>query len=200
AFDPARGAHLTQHLGPVERDRSLRVGVELTPLPALEVGEEAEPALVDAAQEHQPYRGMTVRRAGGDDHRVGLELVVLDRVVVPAGELHERIGIHVGFVQRTRFDGHGKEATARVILRACRFTTSPWRHATSTRPAGSTPRRWASSWSRWRPPPRSSRRAGPATCSSTPATASCSRCGTCTTTPSPTSIPRSAAASACPPG
>ena len=172
-------------------------------LAALEVGVEAEPARVDAAEQHHARRRMTVGRAAW---RRSSRRAAAGRArrasSYQRGELHERIGIEIGFVQRTRVDGHGKPRLRREGYGA----RMPFHHvALATRdldatcallhrgdglPAGEGGGRRR----------RSSRPAGRATCSSTPATVSCSRCGTSTTTPSPTSIPRSAAASACPLG
>jgi hypothetical protein len=83
----------------VEHERGARVVAELTALAALEVGEEAEPALVDAAEQHRARRRLGVSGRSGHDHRVGLEGAVRDGVVEPALEHDERVGVGVGLVQ-----------------------------------------------------------------------------------------------------
>ena len=96
----------------MQRDRRVRVGGELLTFAAVEVGVEAEAASVDAAEQHHARRRSAVGRAGRDDHGVGLQLTVLPGVVEPTLELHERVGVEVVRMERTRGNRHEPEATA----------------------------------------------------------------------------------------
>jgi catechol 2,3-dioxygenase-like lactoylglutathione lyase family enzyme len=92
----------------VEHDRRVRIGVELPALAAVEVGEEAEPAAVDTAEQHGACRRPRVCGHAGDDHRVRLQRAVRDRVVVPPLEGDERVRVDVGFPQRTLTGDHAE--------------------------------------------------------------------------------------------
>jgi len=74
---------------------------EIAALAAFVVGEEDEPALVDALDKHDARRRPTVGTDGRERHRVRLRKLGGQRLVEPAVELGERIGGGIGFVERS---------------------------------------------------------------------------------------------------
>ena len=165
-------------------------------LGALEVREEREAALVETPQQHRARRHRAVGRRGRQRHRVGLAHPGRDRLVVPAPELGDRIGI----------DGVGIEESGvrrhRSAPIGARMERMAFHHvAIATRDLDATHRFYSEAMGfelvRVEAHAVHGERAGPATCSTTPATARCSRSGTCTTRTCPTSIPRSRPGSGC---
>ncbi len=62
-------------VGQWKQSAAYGIGVELVPLPAPVVGVEHEPALVDAAQQHDADRGPAVGVGGGKRDRRGVDVV-----------------------------------------------------------------------------------------------------------------------------
>ena len=118
--------------------------------------------------------GVPSAPSGCERHRVGLAHAGRDRVVVPTAELHERIGIEVGFAdgfiattwQTGRMGFHHVAIATRDLDATHRFYTEAMGFELVQVDVD----------------PVRGERAGRATCSTTPATASCSRSGISTTT------------------
>ena len=120
---------------PVEEERSLRVRLELTPLPRCVVRVEDEPALVEALQQHHPHRRGTGRGRRRERHRLG-HVQRFCGLGEPAAELLEWVGCEIGAPQ--------------LRLRLATQRRPPRRRASRGAPPGA------------RSSPRARRRTGPA--------------------------------------
>ena len=80
---------------PVEQQRRARVRDELAALAAAVVREEDEAALVERLQQDHPQRRRAVGRRGRERHRLGIDRLGRARVLEPAPELGQRVGIEL---------------------------------------------------------------------------------------------------------
>ena len=105
------------------------VQAELVALATLVVRVEAEPSCVEAAQQHHPRRRPPVEIGRRDHHVVGLVGDRGDRLVVPAGELHEGVGVDGVLGQRHPSAPYVARATgicSSVTLRAGSSECHSW--------------------------------------------------------------------------
>ena len=96
-LDRPLGAQLALQDRPPQRERGDRVGVELAALAAAVVGEEADPSLVDAADEHEPHRRAAVGRRGRERPALGLGHASGGRLLEPRGCSGEGVGMRADY-------------------------------------------------------------------------------------------------------
>src|ERR1700733_14624239 len=100
ALDRALDSYLAPERLPVEEERGAGVGGQLPALAALVVRVEDEAGGVGVLEEHHPDRWRAVGRCGGERHRLGLRDAYLRRLLEPALELTQRIGIGALLAER----------------------------------------------------------------------------------------------------
>jgi tRNA1Val (adenine37-N6)-methyltransferase len=97
--DPAKDSDLALDGCPEEDQGSVGAGGQLGALAAAVVGEEDKSTVVDALEQHHARGRVPVGVGGGEGHGVGLVHLGAARLVEPAGELLERIGVNLALVE-----------------------------------------------------------------------------------------------------
>jgi len=98
-FHHALDAHLALQPDPVEEQRRMGVGGQFRALVAGVVGEEGEAALVQVLEQHDAGGRLALRVDGGERHGIDLGHLGLERLVKPAAELAQGVGIDVREVE-----------------------------------------------------------------------------------------------------
>jgi hypothetical protein len=109
ALDLALDAHLAPEHRPVEQQRRVGVCLELVGLAAGVVREEDDAALVEPLGQDHPRRRPPIRPGGGERGGVGLEGARGARLVEPAPEHRQGVGVEVGLGERAVL-AHGAAA------------------------------------------------------------------------------------------
>ena len=92
-------ADLLFHFHPIERERSVRIFFELPALFAGVIRVKNKTVLIETLQENDAHRRLSIRRSGGEGHRIRVANVSCDRGSKPTIELLNGIWIEIGAAQ-----------------------------------------------------------------------------------------------------
>src|SRR6266568_1002862 len=101
-LDGTLDADLSHLRRPPEDQRDGGVAGQLVRLAAAVVRVEDEPALVEALEQDHPSRGPAARARGRQRHGGGLDQVGRLGLREPVPELHDRVGVDMGLIQRAQ--------------------------------------------------------------------------------------------------